>query len=130
MKKKLRGKIVYPGHIIGKALVTDEPIGFYGGVDAKTGIVTQKGHPLEGCSVKGKILVFPLGVGSTVGSYIIFRLKKNGVSPKGIIIKEAEPIIAVGAIISEVPMVYGINISEIKTDDTVEILEDGQVIIH
>ncbi|MCD6484988.1 MAG: DUF126 domain-containing protein [Candidatus Odinarchaeota archaeon] len=128
--KKLKGKVVYPGHVKGEALVTDEPIGFYGGVDAKTGVVTQKGHPLEGVSVKDKILVFPLGVGSTVGSYIIFRLKKNRVGPKGIIVREAEPIIAVGAIISEVPMVYNIDINKINTGDIVEILNNGQVIVY
>ena len=74
-------------------------------VDPKTGIVLEKGHPLEGKCVAGRVLVFPRGKGSTVGSYVMLGLKKNGVAPAAIINQDAETIIAVGAIISEIPMV-------------------------
>ena len=67
----MNGRTISPGKALGKALVTSEPIGFYGGIDIKTGVVIEKNHPLEGKSVKGKILVFPCGKGSTVGSYVI-----------------------------------------------------------
>jgi predicted aconitase with swiveling domain len=89
----------------GKVLLSKEPLSFLGGVDAKTGIVLEKGHPLEGKCVAGRVLVFPRGKGSTVGSYVMLGLKKNGVAPAAIINLEAETIIAVGAIISEIPMV-------------------------
>ena len=128
--KVLKGRVVYPGKAVGEALVTDEPIGFYGGIDSKTGIITQKGHPLEGKKVTGKILVFPHGIGSTVGSYILFQLKKNGVAPSGIIVEEAEPIVAVGAIISEIPMVQNISPKEIENGKKVEIKENGEVMVY
>ncbi|MCD6483510.1 MAG: DUF126 domain-containing protein, partial [Candidatus Odinarchaeota archaeon] len=105
--KVLKGKVIYPGRVKGRALVTNEPIGFYGGIDPATGKITQQGHPLYGETVTNRILVFPHGIGSTVGSYILFRLKKNRKAPIGIIIEDAEPIVAVGGIISEIPMVYG-----------------------
>jgi len=89
----------------GEVLVSPEPISFYGGVDPNTGAIVEKGHPLEGKSIAGKVLVFPRGKGSTVGSYTIYRLKKNGVAPIAMINKEAETIVAVGAIISKIPMV-------------------------
>jgi predicted aconitase with swiveling domain len=89
----------------GKVLLSREPLSFLGGVDAKTGIVLEAGHPLEGKCVAGRVLVFPRGKGSTVGSYVMLALKKNGVAPAAIINLEAETIIAVGAIISEIPMV-------------------------
>ena len=88
----MKGRIISPGKTEGVAIVSPEPIGFYGGIDIKTGVVIEKGHPLEGKSVTGKILVFPSGKGSTVGSYVIYGLKKNGAAPSGIINKETETI--------------------------------------
>ena len=103
------------------ALVSAEPIGFLGGVDGKTGIVTERGHALEGASVAGKVLVFPTGKGSTVGSYVLYELAANGLAPAAIINAESEPIVAVGAIISDIPMVDQVPIDGIKTGDRVRI---------
>jgi predicted aconitase with swiveling domain len=126
--EQLKGRIIFKGKAEGKALVTSQPISFYGGVDPNTGIVLEKGHELQGQSVKGKILVFPQGKGSTVGSYTLYRMKKNGVAPAGMINKECETIIAVGAIISEIPCVDKVDVSKIKTGDEVSI-EDCTVSI-
>ncbi len=122
----LEGRVIKEGNVEGEALVSPEPIGFYGNVDPDTGIIIEKGHPLEGKSIAGKILVFPTGKGSTVGSYTMYRLKKNGKAPLGIIVKESEPIIAVGAIISDIPMVDKVDISKIKTGMKVKI--DGRTV--
>lgn len=96
---------ISPGTAEAEALVSSQPLSFYGGVDPSNGKVIEKGHELEGKSIAGKVLVFPQGKGSTVGSYTLYRLKKNGLAPAAIINKEAETIVAVGAIISEIPMV-------------------------
>ncbi|MCD6480659.1 MAG: DUF126 domain-containing protein [Thermoplasmata archaeon] len=117
----MRGRTIYPGKVGGEAMVSKEPIGFYGGIDIKTGIVIEKGHELEGKCVKDKILVFPYGKGSTVGSYVIYGLKKNGVAPRAIINKETETIVATGAILAAIPCVDGIDIEKIKDGDVVEI---------
>ena len=127
--EQLKGRIIYKGKAEGEALVTEMPISFYGGVDPNTGIVLEKGHQLNGQSVKGKILVFPQGKGSTVGSYTLYRLKKNGVAPAGMINRECETIIAVGAIISEIPCVDKIDITKIKTCNKIKI-ENGVVNIQ
>jgi predicted aconitase with swiveling domain len=127
--EQLKGRIIYKGKAEGEALVTSQPISFYGGVDPNTGVVTEKGHELQGQSVKGKILVFPQGKGSTVGSYTLYRMKKNGVAPVGMINKECETIIAVGAIISEIPTIDKVDISKIKTGNKVSI-ENDLVSIH
>jgi predicted aconitase with swiveling domain len=123
---ELKGRIISRGEGKGEALTTSQPISFYGGVDPNTGEVIEKGHELQGQSVKGKMLVFPNGKGSTVGSYTLYRMKKNGNAPAGIINRECETIIAVGAIISEIPCVDKIDISKIKTGDLVQI--EGQTI--
>ena len=59
----MKGRTISPGKVEGEAIVSTEPIGFYGGIDIKTGVVIEKGHPLEGEKVSGKILVFPCGKG-------------------------------------------------------------------
>ena len=124
--EQLKGRIIYKGKAEGQALVTSQPISFYGGVDPNTGVVTEKGHELQGQSVKGKILVFPQGKGSTVGSYTLYRMKKNGIAPAGMINKESETIIAVGAIISEIPTVDKVDISKLQTGKKLRI-EDNVV---
>ena len=122
--------MISPGKAKGKAIVSTEPIGFYGGIDINTGIVIEKGHILEGLSVKDKILVFPNGKGSTVGSYVIYGIAKNNVGPKAIINKETETIVATGAILAGVPCVDGIDIDQIKSGDFIEVNADkGEVII-
>ena len=115
----MKGRTISPGKVEGKAIVSPEPIGFYGGIDAKTGVVIEKDHPLEGKSVTGKILVFPCGKGSTVGSYVIYGLAKNGVGPAGIINKETETIVATGVILAGIPCVDQIDIEKIKDGDKI-----------
>jgi predicted aconitase with swiveling domain len=101
----LKGRSISRGTAEGMTMVSADAISFFGGVDPKTGVVVEKGHPLEGKCIAGKVLIFPRGKGSTVGSYVMLQLKKNGVAPCAIINEEAEPIIVVGAIISGIPMV-------------------------
>ncbi len=126
--EQLNGRIIYKGKAQGEALTTTQPISFYGGVDPNTGVVIEKGHELQGISVKGKILVFPQGKGSTVGSYTLYRLKKNGVAPSGMVNRDCETIVAVGAIISEIPCVDKVDITKIKTGDKVRI-ENGAITV-
>ena len=123
----LEGRIIKYGKVEGEALVSNQPIGFFGGIDPNNGLVIEKGHPLEGKNIGGKILVFPTGKGSTVGSYILYRMKKNNVAPIAIINEECEPIVAVGAIISDITCVDKINIKEIKNGDKVRI--EGEKVI-
>jgi len=114
---KLRGRSICAGSARGGALVTHMAISFFGGVDPTSGIVVEKGHELEGQSIAGKILIFPTGKGSTVGSYTLYRLKKAGLAPAAIINTECETITAVGCIISEIPCVDNIPLELFKSGD-------------
>lgn len=120
----MKGRMISPGKARGEAIVSKEPIGFYGGIDPKTGVVIEEGHELEGKSVKDKILMFPQGKGSTVGSYIIYGLKKNGVAPAAIVNTETETIVATGVILAGIPCVDGIDIDKIKTGDKLKVDAD------
>jgi len=93
-------------------------------------LVIEKGHELEGQNVKDLILVFPYGKGSTVGSYVIYGLKKNGVAPKAIINKETETIVATGVILAGIPCVDGIEIEQIKTGDKLKVNADEGIVEH
>jgi len=118
---KLTGRRIYQGKTEGEALVTKDSISFYGGVDPETGIVVEKGHELEGVDTTGKILVFPTGKGSTVGSYVIYQMAKTGKGPKALILQECEAIVAVGCIIGEIPCVDQIDTNQITTGSKVVI---------
>ncbi len=112
---KLIGRKIYKGMVEAEAIVTHDGISFYGGVDPESGKIVEVGHELEGQSITGKVLVFPTGKGSTVGSYTMYRMKKNNTAPVAIVNKEIDTIIAVGCIISEIPCVDKIDINNIKT---------------
>ena len=120
----LHGRVIKAGTAEGTALVSPAPISFLGGVDPDSGTIIEPGHPLEGMCVAGRILVFPTGKGSTVGSYTIYRMAKNGTAPAGIICAQSETIVAVGAIIAGISMVDLIPIEQIATGDWVRIEDD------
>jgi predicted aconitase with swiveling domain len=126
---ELSGRVIKHGTATGVALVSPQPIGFLGGVDPETGVVIEPGHPLEGQSVTERVLVFPSGKGSTVGSYTLYRMAKAGTAPAAIINAESETIVAVGAIISEIPMVDQVDITRIETGDRVRV-EGGRVVVE
>jgi predicted aconitase with swiveling domain len=101
----ITGRSISRGRGTGKLLVSPAPISFLSGVDPETGVIVEKGHPLEGTSVAGTVLAFPYGKGSTVGSYVLYALSRNSHAPAAIVNTEAEPIIATGAIIGNIPMI-------------------------
>lgn len=126
---ELTARIIKSGTAKGLALVSPEPIGFLGGVDPETGLVVEPGHPLQGQNVAGRVLVFPTGKGSTVGSYVLYRMARAGTAPVAIINAESEAIVAVGAIIAGIPMVDQIDITQIRTGDRV-FLKDDRVVVE
>lgn len=103
------GRTIADGEAEGEVLVSSEPISFYGAVDTETGEFIEEGHELEGRNVAGKVLVFPKGKGSTVGSYVLYGLSKRGTAPAAIVNHETETIVATGAILGEIPCVDGID---------------------
>jgi len=126
---ELIGRVIRPGTAEGMALVSPEPIGFLGGVDPETGVVLEPGHPLQGQCVAGRVLVFPTGKGSTVGSYTLYRMAQAGTAPAAILNAESEAIVAVGAIIADIPMVDQVDIGQIQTGDWVRV-EGERVLVE
>jgi predicted aconitase with swiveling domain len=124
----LTGRSIVSGSVRGIALVSTMSISFFGGVDTETGVIVERGHDLWGQSIAGKILIFPSGKGSTVGSYTIYRLQKAGKAPIAMIMVECETIIAVGCIIAEIPCVDHIEIRHVKTGSYVHLDADQGIV--
>jgi predicted aconitase with swiveling domain len=129
----MQGRSIARGSGSGELLVSPAPISFLSGVDPETGVIVEKGHPLEGKPVSGKVLAFEFGNGSTVGSYVLYALSRNGHAPAAIVNKEAEPIIVTGAILGRIPMIDHIDISRLRSGakvtvngDTGELLCEGE----
>jgi hypothetical protein len=118
----VKGRAISKGKAEGEVLLSKNEISFLGDVDPKTGVVTEKKSDIYKRNIAGKILVFPRGRGSTVGPYVLYQLKKNKKAPKAIINLETEIIVAVGAIISSIPMVDKLE------KDPFEFLKNGDVI--
>ena len=119
-----QGRKICSGQATGEALVSSMGISFFGGVDPESGVVVERGHELEGQSIAGKVLVFPSGKGSTVGSYTLYRLQRGGKAPLAIINSECETITAVGCIIAEIPCVDQVPIDELQSGMRVAV--DGE----
>jgi predicted aconitase with swiveling domain len=121
MTETIKGRKIAPGTATGEALVTNQSLSFYGGVDPETGIVVEKGHELEGQSITGKVLAFPSGKGSTVGSYVLYQLAKTGKGPVAIINQQTETIVAVGCIIGDIPAIDKVPINKIKAGQKIRV---------
>jgi predicted aconitase with swiveling domain len=116
-----RCRVINPGYAEGIALVSSKPVSLLGDID-ENGIFTV--GELKGECVADRILVFPFGRGSTVGSYTLLRLKKRNLAPKAIINRETEAIIAVGAVIADIPLVDRVEeefFKIVKTGDYVAV---------
>jgi hypothetical protein len=124
----LLGRTIFSGNASGIALVTRQGISFFGGVDPETGVVVERGHELEGQSITGKILVFPTGKGSTVGSYTLYRLKHNDRAPAAILNRLCETITAVGCIIAEIPCLDQVDIERLESGQMIHV-DAGQGVV-
>jgi predicted aconitase with swiveling domain len=116
---KLTGRKVMGGVAEGEALVSTDSVSFYGGVNPVTGVITDPGHSSYGETITGKIFIFPTGKGSTVGSYVIYRMAKLGTAPAAIINVETEAILATGCVISNIPLV------DMLDKNPIEIIKNG-----
>lgn len=117
----LKGRTIVEGRCEAEALVSSKPISFLGGVDPANGKIIDKNHDLYGECIKDKVLCFPHGHGSTVGSYVLYSLAKKKLAPKAIVNQTADPVVVVGAIIADIPMMDQVDIKRIKTGDVVEV---------
>ena len=114
-------KILVSGKVQGVVLKSEEPINFLGTVDKKTGIVSDKNHDLFEKSIKDTILVFPSGVGSSVGAYTIYSIKSNNTAPLAMICQKADLTVVTGCALTNIPLI-------IISDEEFSSIENGMKI--
>jgi len=102
-------KILVQGKVEGVILKSETPINFLGTVDKKTGIISDKNHELFKKSIKNSVLVFPSGVGSSVGAYTIYSIKSNNSAPLAMICQKADLTVATGCALANIPLVIVSN---------------------
>ena len=98
-------KVLVSGKVQGIVLKSKDSINFLGTVDKKTGIISDKNHDLFEKALKDTILVFPSGVGSSVGAYTIYSIKSNDTSPLAMICKKADLTVATGCALANIPLI-------------------------
>ena len=104
------------------------PFSYLGDLDVRTGKVLPEGHDLQGQSIAGRIFVFPIGKGSTGGPNVAYAAKRLGNVPKAMICVEAEPVMAMVAIMNDIPMVHQLDknpLEVIQTGDYVKLDADA-----
>ena len=98
-------KVLVSGKVQGIVLKSKDSINFLGTVDKKTGIISDKNHDLFEKSLKDTILVFPSGIGSSVGAYTIYSIKKNNTAPLAMICQKADLTVATGCALANIPLI-------------------------
>ena len=116
-------RVLSPGVATGRALVLDEPLSFWGGLDPGTGALIDAHHPQVGASLSGRVLVMPSGRGSSSSSYVFAEAIRAGTAPAAVVLGEADPIVALGAIVAGT--LYGIEVPVVVSAATIT---DGDLI--
>ncbi len=96
----IRGQVEIRGRAEGEILKLTKPISFWGGVDAKTGRISDPRHPQHGVSIRGKILVLPGMIGSSSASYVLTELLMDGNGPAALVIPEPDAILPLAVIVA------------------------------
>ncbi|MDP7975432.1 MAG: aconitase X swivel domain-containing protein [Thermoprotei archaeon] len=124
--KAFRGKVAVEGMVDGMALVSRFPLSFLGGVNPATGQIIDHESDVFGEFVTGKILIYPTGKGSTVGSYVIYGMKKVGTAPAAMVLVKPDPVTTIGCVISGIPMLHSVEaaVLSIKQGSRVRVSKD------
>ena len=112
-------KVIVQGKAKGTVLKTTNPINFLGAVDKKTGIIHDQKYDIFEKSIKDSILVFPHGIGSSVGAYTIYSLKNNESAPLAMICKKADLTVSSGCALANIPMI-------VISEDEFDSIENGK----
>lgn len=109
MERTFSCREISPGLVEGQVLLSEDRLLFYH-ADPATGVITERGHSLEGVCIMDKILVFPGGKGSSVVQMDgLYRLDRHRTAPLAFLIQEPDTVLVSSAIIMGLPMVDRID---------------------
>ncbi len=133
MEHVIQGEVVVPGEARGIALVSSEPLSFWGGYDYHTGEITDRRHPLSGEIAAGKVLALPFTRGSSTTTAILLEAVRAGTAPAAILTTGVDAFFALASIVANEMYARPLPIVALKPDDfarlnsgdEVEVKEDG-----
>jgi predicted aconitase with swiveling domain len=133
-----KGRALSAGTAHGEALVLDQPLSFWGGLDPTSGEIIDRHHPQAGQSVAGKVLVMESGRGSSSSSTVLAEALRAGNGPVAILLREPDEIIVVGALVIELlggPALPIVQLASrdhraVRTGDSIEIEQWGHVTVR
>jgi predicted aconitase with swiveling domain len=123
----MNGRVLVPGSATGEALVLEEPLSLWGGLQPETGLIVEVNHPQRGATVTGRILVMPSGRGSSSSATILAEAIRLGTAPSGIVLAEPDEILAIGALAAS--ELYGRSLPIVVADPTAyATIADGETV--
>ena len=133
----LQGKVIIRGEARGTALVSNEPLSFWGGYDWKTGEIIDRRHILSGAIAKDKIFAVPFSRGSSTTTAVLLEAIRAKTAPAAIITTDTDFFFALASVVAEelysspIPLIAlaESDFAKLKTDDEIQITNDGAVII-
>jgi len=137
MGRIIKGEIIIPGQAGGVALVSDEPLSFWGGYDWQSGEITDRRHPLSGQIAAGRVLCLPFARGSSTTTAVLLETIRNGTAPAAILTTGADFFFALASVVADelysqsVPLVAldAADFAQLKSGDRLVIRQDGSVMI-
>jgi len=138
MGNVIQGKVIIPGQARGMALVSNEPLSFWGGYDWKTGEITDRRHPLSGQIAAGRILCLPFTRGSSTTTAVLLEAIRNGTAPAAILTTASDFFFALASVVADelytrpVPLIAlkHENFAQLRTGDEVNVKMNGSVLIN
>ena len=134
----ITGKPIIAGSARGQALVSQEPLSFWGGYDWRTGEIIDRRHPLSGSIAKGKILAIPFTRGSSTTTAVLLEAIRAGTAPNGIITTATDFFFALASVVATelynkpIPLVAvsEYDFAKLQTGNHIEIKNNGEIVVH
>ena len=138
MAELIQARPIVPGRAAGMAMVSREPLSFWGGYDQETGEIIDRRHPLSGQNAAGRVMVLPHSRGSSTTTAVLLESLRAGTAPAAIITTAQDAFFALAGIVAEEMYGTGIPIlavdpsalEEIRTGQQIKIEADGRVSLH
>lgn len=133
----MQGHVLVPGVATGDALVSDEPLSFWGGYDQVTGEIIDRRHPLSGYVATGRILAIPATRGSSTTTAVLLEAIRRGTAPLALLTARKDTFLALASIVADelykrpLPVValHAEDFAKLETGQTLRIHADGRVIV-
>ena len=91
----------------GEAVVSQEGFSPRYDLDRSSGLITKKGHSLEGINIRHKICFFPSAKGGIAAGWAFFDIKYKDVAPQALIFGVTNPVMVQGAVFADIVITQG-----------------------